>query len=920
MKLLFKIALLFLLISSCTSSISDKKKHLVGISQFALENSDKKSMIEAMEIEAKFHKDIELLILDGKNSIDQQIEDIETLIENKVDVLIISPIAPKPLRASIQKAIKANISVIVLDRELEGVNYSSFIGANNFEIGENAAKYIESLNKPSKIVEIKGWAGTTPTFLRTEGFKSVINSNESLEVVGVVQDIYDNPGIQNSFRKFVETNQDFNSIYAHTDALAFQAYEVLKEFNLQDKIDIVGVGGFNGEQGGLDLVEKNILSSTVLYPTGGKEAIRIARKLLNKEEVQQEYLLPSLMVDKTNVTVLKRQQSLIAEQQVDIDKQQSKLAKQIQLFATQSNYLKFTLLLLGLIGFLLFMTYRSRKKIDKQRKLVEESNVLIESQKKEIEVIAEDLRVTNEATNNFFTGVSHDFKTPVSLIMSSTESLLERETGKKPQEYALIHNNSKRLLRMINELLDFKRVESNKFRLQVIKTNIYDFLHSIFLDFEYEAENNKIDFKITTNTKDTHLFIDQNLFDNIFFNLFSNAFKFTPIGGNISVDLKEEEKGVYISIKDSGIGIIESEKEKIFQQFFQGSNNKQTSSGVGLYLAKEYSKLHGGDVEVFSEEGKGAEFRLFIPKGKSHFSEDQIVIDADIAKNDTIDIDAFEFEDASVKNINNEDQESLLIIEDNSDLRLFLKNKLSQFYKVYESEGIDAVEKAFEIIPDIIISDVNLPEKNGFEITEILKNDERTSHIPTIILTALSSDQAHLKGLQSGVDMFLTKPFNLSVLYQSIQSLLYNRKKLQLFYKKQVPAISIEEAPAKKPKVVESKKTKSLDQNFLEKINTLIEKNIDDSTFTVEVLAEEIGISRVQLYRKVKAMLGISISDIIQEKRLEKSKSMLIDDNYSIADIAYSVGFSSPNYFSTAFKNKFGITPKQYIKEQSKKV
>ena len=920
MKLLFKIALLFLLISSCTSSISDKKKHLVGISQFALENSDKKSMIEAMEIEAKFHKDIELLILDGKNSIDQQIEDIETLIENKVDVLIISPIAPKPLRASIQKAIKANISVIVLDRELEGVNYSSFIGANNFEIGENAAKYIESLNKPSKIVEIKGWAGTTPTFLRTEGFKSVINSNESLEVVGVVQDIYDNPGIQNSFRKFVETNQDFNFIYAHTDALAFQAYEVLKEFNLQDKIDIVGVGGFNGEQGGLDLVEKNILSSTVLYPTGGKEAIRIARKLLNKEDVQQEYLLPSLMVDETNVTVLKRQQSLIAEQQVDIDKQQSKLAKQIQLFATQSNYLKFTLLLLGLIGFLLFMTYRSRKKIDKQRKLVEESNILIETQKKEIEAIAEDLRVTNEATNNFFTGVSHDFKTPVSLIMSSTESLLERETGKKPQEYALIHNNSKRLLRMINELLDFKRVESNKFRLQVMKTNIYDFLHSIFLDFEYEAENNKIDFKITTNTKDTHLFIDQNLFDNIFFNLFSNAFKFTPIGGNISVDLKEEEKGVYISIKDSGIGIIESEKEKIFQQFFQGSNNKQTSSGVGLYLAKEYSKLHGGDVEVFSEEGKGAEFRLFIPKGKSHFSEDQIVIDADIAKNDTIDIDAFEFEDASVKNINNEDQESLLIIEDNSDLRLFLKNKLSQFYKVYESEGIDAVGKAFEIIPDIIISDVNLPEKNGFEITEILKNDERTSHIPTIILTALSSDQAHLKGLQSGVDMFLTKPFNLSVLYQSIQSLLYNRKKLQLFYKKQVPAISIEEAQVKKPKVVESKKTKSLDQNFLEKINTLIEKNIDDSTFTVEVLAEEIGISRVQLYRKVKAMLGISISDIIQEKRLEKSKSMLIDDNYSIADIAYSVGFSSPNYFSTAFKNKFGITPKQYIKEQSKKV
>lgn len=915
MKIYIKRTLIaFLIVISGCSTATKKKKYVVGFSQFTTKDDWRKAMIQSMKVEAQFYNEIELQVLDGKGNVDNQIENVSHFIDNKVDVLIVSPIAPKPLRAIINKAIKANIPVIILDREIEGVEYQSFIGVDNYEIGLNSAKYIASLKSEAAIIEVKGWAGTTPIIQRSLGFNSIVNKTTGLEIVGTTQDQYGGPGIKKHFKKLLEQNEKVNFVFAHTDALALKAYEVAKELGREKTITFIGVGGVNSLNGGIYLVEKDILKASILLPTGGKEAIDAAMNIINHQKVKKTHLLPSLVIDADNVGVVKRQAQLILSQELDIEKQQAKIKNQYKLYTSQSAFLKFTIFSLMVIVGLLVLTFFAKRKLTRQKKMLEDSVVRIASQTEELVKSAKELHILNESTNNFFTGVSHDFKTPISLILSSVESLLTENDTTKPKEYSLIYNNSKRLLKMINQLLDFKKLEHKKVRLQAVKTNVNEFVGGVYLDFESEAIKRAIDFSFEKSAEKTEVYIDRSMFDNVLFNLLSNAFKFTPSKGKITIKINDVSEGVFVSVKDSGIGILAAEKDKIFKQFFQGSNNKQTSSGIGLYIVKQYIELHHGTIEVVSSKGNGTEFKIYIPKGKSHFSFNEVLIeDTNTANNyeEAIDIKHYSFEENEVEIVFDEEKETILIIEDNTDLRQFLKGKLKS-YNVYESDGIGAVKTALTIIPDIIISDVNLPEKNGFEITEALKKDERTSHIPVLILTALSSNEAHVQGLKSGVDMFLTKPFNLSLLNQSLKTLLYNRKRLQLSYKQNFDSESLKRDVESRKKV----KSKDLEQAFFNRINDIVSKNMDDSTFTVEILAEELQMSRVQLYRKTKAVLGINISDYIQNIRLEESKKLLKDSKLTIADVAYSTGFSSPNYFSTSFKNKYGKTPNQFKKEK----
>lgn len=902
------VSLFVFLLIGCISSYA-QKHHTIGFSQFYTNKDWGNAVTQSMKIEAGFHENLTLKIVDSQGDIDQQIADVYQFIDNKVDAIIISPIAPKPLKAIIEKAKNNNIPVIVLDREIE--IYNAFIGVDNFDVGSNAAKYLQAKKKELQIIEIKNWAGTTPTKQKHEGFHYFINQDDKLNVVATVQNSYDNKGIKDKLTKLLNENNNIDYIFAHTDQLALDAFEILKTKNLDQKIKIIGVGGLNSEKGGISLVQQKIIEATILCPTGGKEALKTALQIINNESYDKEIRLPSVVVDTTNVDLLKRQLSLINVQELDIKKQQHRIDQQLKLYKSQTQFLIATLFFLAVIITLLVITYYSKLKLIRQKKLLIKLIDQVDQQKNEIEAIAEDLRIVNEETNNFFTGVSHDFKTPISLILSSSESLIDSEEQKQPIEYSMIYNNSRRLLRMINQLLDFRRVESRRFKLKVSKTPISSFIQNIVNDFKSEASKRDINFSYKSNTETSDIFLDKNLFDNVLFNLLSNAFKFTPNKGTITVKVEEHSKEICIHIKDNGIGIPITEKEKIFQQFYQGSNNKQSSSGIGLYLTKEYVKLHKGNIKVISEENIGTEFIVCIPKGKSHFNSEEIISDDN--KNNSIKSNIL-YNDIPQEHKKGTEKASILIIEDDTDLRTYLKTKLLDQYNIIESNGTDAIEKVLETIPDIIISDVNLPKKSGFEICKIIKNDERTSHIPTLMLTALSSSEAHVKGLQSGVDMFLTKPFNLSVLRQSIESLLYNRKKLQQHYKEALKFTK------KTPKKEKKLKANNKEATFISKINSLITKNLDDSTFTVETLAEELNISRVQLYRKTKAILGITISDYIQNFRLEEGKQLLADENLSIADIAYSIGFSSPNYFSTSFKNKFGETPNKFRKKHKNNV
>jgi ABC-type sugar transport system substrate-binding protein/DNA-binding response OmpR family regulator/nitrogen-specific signal transduction histidine kinase len=897
--------LCFFLVINFSCTIEENKKYTIGFSQTGINDEWRKAMNQSMEIQAAFYPEIELTILDGEDNIKKQIIDIEQLIAAKVDILIVSPVKSKPITPIIEKAYKMGIPVLIVDRKIEGQNYTAYLGGDNYQVGTNAANYLASISLEKKnIIEIKGLTGSSPAFERSLGFNNIIKNANNLEVVKTIESNWESYSIKDTLREVLDRIKDVDYVFAHNDRMAYGAWEIAKEKGLQDSIKFIGVDGLNGPNGGIQLVKEGVLSATILYPTGGDEAIRLAMRILNNENVPKNNILSTTVIDSRNADILQNQFDKINQHQLDIENQQQKIKKQQETYSTQSNILK---VLLGLlITSLLLAAYSiySANSIRKKKRELELQNKKITIQRNQIKKIAEEVKISNDAKVNFFTGLSHEFKTPITLILSSIESISENKVvkdNKLIREVGLIFNNSKRLLRLINQLLDFRKIEDRKFILKASETNLYQFSAGVFKDFEREAQKRNINFSIHTNNEDLKVYIDRNLMDKVYFNLLSNAFKFTPDNGVISIDIDEiaDTNFVKIHFKDSGIGIPNKELSNVFTAFYQGSNNNKSSSGIGLHLSKEFIELHKGSIEVFSKNG--TEFIMSLYKGQAHLSSEEIIHEPDIIDDAILSFDEnYEEDTFNLEKIDDEELYSILLIEDNTDLIKYLKGKLTAEYKVYVSDGTDAIEKALEFVPDIIICDVNLPDKSGFEICKILKNDLRTSHIPNIILTALNNKESYIQGLQSGADLYLTKPFSFAILLQSVKSLLYNREKLRYYYINNIHKLDNEHNFG------------LFEQDFISNVNKLINQNIENSTFSVEQLADSLNISRVQLYRKMKAILGENVSDYIQNIRLEKAKSLLSDSTLTISEIAYATGFSSPNYFSTSFKNKFNNTPKAY--------
>lgn len=894
-----------LLSISCENNKSQNQNYTIGFSQAMTTDNWRRDMNRAMQVEASMHPELNLEIRDAGNSVQKQIEQIEGFIENNVDILIVSPIQSVPITPVIDRAMDAGIPTIIIDRKIEGSNYTAYLGADNFEIGSNAARYILSGEKTSaEIFEITGAQGSSPAHERSRGFRSLIDSISDFEITHSIKGDWEKASITEELAELFEENVVPDFIFAHNDRMALGAWEVAKQKSLESQVKIIGVDGLFGPSGGIQLVKEGILDATILYPTGGAEAIKLAQNILDGESVNKNNILRTVVIDSVNVGIMQNQFNKINQQQNDIARQQYTIKEQIATYNSQSNLVKIMMALAAVLFFLMLWSIYLLYKYKKSKESLEANNKKILEQRNQIEEFAQKLKESNESKINFFTALSHEFKTPLTLITSSIENIAKNSTGSlKAFDYEtkLIINNSKRLLRLINELLDFRKLEGNSFRLKPIKTNLYDFIENIYSDFKSEALRKSITLDLKSQVESPFVYIDRDMMDKVFFNLLSNAFRFTPKNGSISINIFETEKFFEITIKDSGMGIPKEEFKRIFDPFTQATNNTKVSSGLGLYITKQFVELHKGQINVTSRQG--AEFRIGLQKGKKHLaeykvSERELPISMDHSEftMPTIETNILDFPSTSSED---ENKESILIIEDNHDLSLLLHKKFNPFYRVILSDGTDGIEKALEIIPDVIICDLNLPDKSGFEICQELKNDLRTSHIPTLILTALSDEESKIKALKSGADLYITKPFNFEVLEQSIVSVLYNREKLRYYYTNKIDEVKDDEF-------------NTSEQNFLKDLNTLIEKNLGEQNFTVEDLAQQLHISRVQLYRKVKALLGISISDYINSQKLAKAKSMLQDSKLNISEIAYQLGYSSPGYFSTSFKNKYGISPKQF--------
>ena len=529
------------------------------------------------------------------------------------------------------------------------------------------------------------------------------------------------------------------------------------------------------------------------------------------------------------------------------------------------------------------------------------------------------LKEIDQVKSRFFANISHEFRTPLTLILGPAKDISENVEDVNVRERAgLIQKNASKLYQLVNQLLDLSKLEAGKMKLETKELNIVPLLKGLVLSFTSLAERKKITLNFDAREENISVYIDRDKIEKIISNLLSNAFKFTQEGGKIDFKLVKLDTEIEISVKDTGFGIPQERREKIFDRFYQvdGSSTRDgEGTGIGLALTKELVELHKGFISVESELDKGTTFTLKFPLGKEHLKSDEIVKKEQLAETkktleepEVVSVSEMpELKSSTEKRINleltgeYEEKPLLLIVEDNFDVRNYIVSHLEEDYNIYEAiNGEDGFSKAIEEIPDLIISDVMMPKMDGFQLCEKLKTDEKTSHIPIILLTAKATSENKIEGYETGADDYIKKPFDTKELKVRVKNLISQRKLLWQYFQKQGVFN------------LENKKIKSVDKIFLEKAIKVINNNIADTSFGVEVFASDLAISRAALHRKMVALTGESPSELIKRIRLSQAGNLLKNKTGNISQIALEVGFNNPAYFAECFKKQFGVTPSQY--------
>ncbi|MCC6726410.1 MAG: substrate-binding domain-containing protein [Saprospiraceae bacterium] len=872
-------------------------------------------MEQEMFRELAFHPELKFEIKVADNNSDQQIAQIKELIEQKIDLLIVSPNESKPLTPILEEAYKSDIPVILIDRKTESEQYTAFIGADNYEIGQTAARYIANrFGAHGNIIELQLGMTMTPAQERSRGFRDVLAKMPQLHTVAKLELATGMEELKLLFLDALRQHPETNIIFAHNDFLAENAFNWAQEAGRADGLFFVGIDGIPGLGKGIQAVEDGILDASLLYPTGGSEAIRVALAILNNLPYEKNNKLQTIVINSDNARILHLQMKKVESLQGSIDEQINKLEDLNTIYRNQRVYifiLIFSLLLAIVLGGILWKSLNTKNEMNRS---LEQKNREVMEHEQQIINMSDELRLATSAKVDFFTNISHEFRTPLTLILGYVESLItggSTNTKNAKNDLSLVRKNALRLLRLINQLMDFRKIESGKMAVRASENDLVAFTREIVEAFRKTADKRNIELGFFSVEKSLTVWFDVNMVDKVLFNLLSNAFKFTPDGGKIQVAVVKDpitDKAI-VKVEDNGQGMTKETQKRAFEQFYQAENHRSKGTGLGLALSKELVGLHGGSINLWSEPGKGARFEVSLPLGNAQFKEDQLFSE----KPDSISYDElvlFEMENkeaASQPAPTGSHEQVLLLIEDNEDLRLFLANHFGKSFQIREAaDGNAGLDKAFAEVPDLIIADINMPGRDGLTLTKQLKTDLRTSHIPIVLLTARSSMEQKIEGVQSGADAYVTKPFNLVLLSEIVKNLLAGRENLRERFGGNLQH-------GKLPSGIGD-----LDQQFLRKFTSYVEANLAEQNLTVESLSEAFGLSRVQLFRKTKALLGESPNDFIQQVRLKKASQLLLESDLTVAEIAYRSGYSSPGYFSTAFKGRYGCSPSEW-REKTKK-
>jgi len=881
-----------------------------------------------MQNELLYYPQLRLIIKDAKNDSRKQIADIKELISSGIDILIVSPNESAPLTSIVSEVYNRGIPVIVIDRRIETEDFTAFIGANNYLIGQEAGKYAARLLKgKGSILEIWGLQGSSPAKDRHKGFIEEISKFPEITISNSLSGEWETKGGESVMASVLNKGESFDLVFAHNDFMALGAYNEYIRQKKSKNAYFIGVDGLPGPNGGSQAVMDKKLDATLYYPTGGSLAISMSWLILNGKSVKKENELNTLVIDSTNVRALKYQTDEIINLHNRIVSSRQILEQQSKRYYSQQFWLIVaisSLFVVLLFGGLLFRAFKNKARANK---MLEQQKLEIIQKNEELIRISNELEEATKAKLVFFTNISHEFRTPLTLILGPLENLLQSQdlSADKRSQLEMMLRNAQRLLRLINQLMDLRKIDNEKMYLQAGQYDIVAFTNNIKEAFNVIAEQKNIDFIFRSDLDEQLVYFDRDKVDKILFNLLSNAFKFTSSSGTVEIFIRKavhtfddaEKDAVEIEIRDNGPGISEKNLGRVFERFYQTTEqqgNVYPGTGIGLPLSKSFIELHKGEISVISKPGSGTSFSVFFQLGREHLTENEIItVDTQYERTGKNIVDeiteADEDEQTNIVRSDNDiysEKPLLMIVEDNADVARFIKSCLTEDYRVMTaSNGVEGFEKMYIEEPDLIICDVMMPEMDGLEFTRRLKTDIRTCHIPLILLTALSTHEQKIEGLETGADSYIGKPFNKKHLQVRVKQLIESRQKIRRHYQQDILS-----------QFTSTNKISKLDQDFLKKCSAIIDKHVTEPEYGVEELSVEIGLSRVHVYRKIKHLTGLSVSEFIRNLKLKKAVTLLSESGKSVAEIAYETGFSSPSYFSKCFKDLFNQTPSEYLQNK----
>lgn len=893
------IFLLLLILSFLPACSWQKPNYVIGVSQCS-EDEWRTKLNKELIREALFYDGVQVEIRSVKDNTEQQIQDIRKFMEQGIDLLIIAPNEATPLTPVIEEVYDRGIPVVLVDRTIFSDKYTAYLSADNFEIGRAVGEYIVNYTGgKGKVVELSGLSGSTPATDRHQGFSGVISRSPGIELLGIRDAGWLKEEAVEQMTLFLEEFPEIDLVFAQNDRMAAGAYEAAQKAGREKEMKFIGIDAVPGDGYGIDQVLEGTLDATFIYPTEGDRVMQTAMAILLGEPFERENILYTAVVDKTNARIMNLQTQHINQLDRKIEVLNSQIDMYLARFANQRLilYAVFTILLLLLIVVVIIVkAYRVKHRLNRQ----------LEEQRDQLIHLSRQLEEATHAKLVFFTNISHDFRTPLTLIADPVDQLLaDSETPEKQKSHLkLVKKNVQILLRLVNQILDFRRYENGKMDLHLVHTDFKEQLEEWIKAFTPVARHKHIRLSFDIDPeKNYHISIDPEKIERVFYNLLSNAFKFTPENGKINIHLsritKENKAYACLTVSDTGPGIPEKHIRNIFDRFYK-TDYQHSGSGIGLALAKAFIDLHNGEIQVESTEGKGTTFIILVPIHQSGSTEGKIISTA--TKQEEINLLLTETNE--VETIQPEASgETLLIIDDNKDIRDYIRSFLEKEFTILEaSNGKEGLRMARKHVPDLIICDVMMPLMDGIECCSRIKQEMQTSHIPVILLTACSLDEQRIKGFETGADSYISKPFNSKVLEARIHNLIRNRKQLKQFFGDNQSL---------------SKETIStIDKDFVEKFRALINENLSNSEINVEELGQAMGMSRVQLYRKVKSLTNYSPNELLRISRLKKAASLLAASDMSISEISYEVGFTSPSYFTKCYREYFGLSPTDYLKRK----